>query len=254
MELEIKGLTKYYSRFPAVNNISFTATSGEILGYLGPNGAGKTTTMKMLTGILEPTQGNITYNGHEISSRRDKLDFKKKVGYVPENPHVYGHLTAHEYLEMVGRLRLMDKEILEAEIDKQLVTFGLIDHSHRLLATFSRGQVQKVLIAAALLHDPEVLVLDEALSGLDVYSTLTVKDLLQKKAAEGKLIILSSHILEVITQLCSQVIILHQGEIKLNRTIDKQVDLEPIFREAVGMKPTEGSDSTLKGIFDGTAK
>jgi len=262
MELEINGLTKYFSRFPAVNNITFTAKSGEILGYLGPNGAGKTTTMKMLTGTLEPSSGQITYTGKSIFDRQFRREFKKNVGYVPENPHVYGHLSASEYLYMVGHLRLIEKQVLKTRIEGLLEYFGLTDHSNRLLGTYSRGMVQKVLITAALLDDPEVLVLDEALSGLDVASTLKVKDLLQVFAAEGKLIILSSHILEVIEQLCSQVIILHQGEIKLDNSFVKlktehkgpePFSLEKIFREKVGMRPKESQVSILQGIFHGTA-
>jgi ABC-2 type transport system ATP-binding protein len=216
--LELKGVSKKFSVFAVVNNVSFAVRPGEVLGYLGPNGAGKTTTIRMLAGLLEPTQGEILFEGRDI--RRDIFAFKKRLGYVPEQSEIYPHLSAGDYLTMVGRLRRIAERSLKAKIVEFMDVFGLRHDMDSPLSTYSKGMRQKVLIAAALLHDPDVLLLDEPLSGLDVTTGLVIRDLIRRLARENKIIIYSSHVLEVTEQVCSRVIILHQGNIVANDSVE----------------------------------
>jgi ABC-2 type transport system ATP-binding protein len=215
--IELKSITKKFSVFTVVNDVSFSVRPGEVLGYLGPNGAGKTTTIRMLAGLLEPTRGEITYEGRDI--RRDLYAFKKRLGYVPEQSEIYPHLSAYDYLTMVGRLRRLPERSLKAKILGFMDVFGLTQDMDGPLAAYSKGMRQKVLIAAALLHDPDVLLLDEPLSGLDVTTGLVIRDLIRKLAAEDKIIIYSSHVLEVTEQVCTRVVILNQGTVVANDSV-----------------------------------
>src|SRR5205085_3158923 len=155
--LEARSLTKYYDHIRAVRQVSFTIQPGEILGYLGPNGAGKSTTVKMLTGMIEPSEGQIFYRGRSVYE--DFTAFQRRIGYVPEEPHLYPHLSGREYLQLVGRLRGMQRAPLESKMDEFLRLFSLWDDRHSPLASYSKGMRQKILLSAALLHDPEVLIL-----------------------------------------------------------------------------------------------
>ena len=216
--LELKGISKSFSAIPVVKDVSFAVRPGEILGYLGPNGAGKTTTIRMLAGLLEPSKGEITYNGRAIWE--DLHAYKSRLGYVPEQSEIYPHLSAHDYLRMVGRLRGLDERDLAARVLAFLRIFGLEDDMHGPIASFSKGMRQKVLLAAALLHDPEILLLDEPLSGLDVTTGLVVRDFIRRLAAEKKTIIYSSHVLEVTEKICTRVIILHRGDIVADDSVE----------------------------------
>lgn len=216
--IELRGIVKKFSAFTVVNNVSFTVSPGEVLGYLGPNGAGKTTTIRMLAGLLEPTAGKILLEGHDI--RDDIYAFKKRLGYIPEQSEIYPHLSAYDYLVMVGRLRRLPERLLKAKIIEFLKVFGLEQDMHGPISSYSKGMRQKVLIAAALLHDPDILLLDEPLSGLDVTTGLIIRDLIQKLARGNKIIIYSSHVLEVTEQVCSRIIILHQGNIVANDSVE----------------------------------
>lgn len=221
--LELKGITKKFHVFPAVNNVSFKVKPSEILGYLGPNGAGKTTTIKMLVGLLKPTNGNIYYMGKNI---KDNLyEYKKRIGYVPEESEIYPHLSAYDYLLMVGRLRNISEKILEEKIEKFMSFFSLSEDMHSSISSYSKGMVQKVLISSALLHNPDILFLDEPLSGLDVETSLIIKDLVKKLSKEGKIIFYCSHILEVVEKICSRVIIIHKGKIVANDSVENLRDL-----------------------------
>lgn len=208
---EVRRLTKYYGAVPAVQDVSFTISPGEVLGYLGPNGSGKSTTVKMVIGLLEPASGGIFYQGRSV--RDNWVDFRRKLGYVPEEPNLYPHLTGFEYLQLAGRLRGMEARRLRDKIHRFLHLFGLADASHEPLQAYSKGMRQKILLSAALLHDPEVLILDEPFSGLDVSAALVFRTLLQDLAAAGKLILYSSHVLEVVERICSTVLILHRGRV-----------------------------------------
>ena len=235
--LELVNVTKKYSIVTAVNKVSFSVKSSEVLGYLGPNGAGKTTTIKMLAGLLEPTEGDIYYKGKKIKD--DLYGYKRIIGYVPEDSAIYPHLSAYDYLLMVGRLRLIPDRILRTKINELMKLLKLSVEMEMSISTFSKGMVQKVLIASALLHNPEVLLLDEPLSGLDVTTALVIRDLVSILGNEGKIIIYSSHILEVVEKICSRSIIIHRGRIVADDSVANLRDLmmlpslEKIFGQLV---------------------
>lgn len=241
--LEVTGLTKRYNTITAVDNVSFRIDPGEVYGYLGPNGSGKTTTVKMLTGLLEPTAGGIFLHGKDI--RSDLIGYRKRLGYVPEEPHLYPYLSGREYLELVGRLRSIPERLLGAKVESLLELFSLSRHRHSPISSYSKGMKQKVLICAALLHNPDILIFDEPLSGLDVTSVLVFRDVVKALAAEGKIILYSSHVLEVVEKLCSRVMILHRGRGVANDAVERLRDLmklpslEQIFRELVVEEDTE---------------
>ena len=209
--LEVRHLTKRYRGIPAVSDVSFQLKRGEILGYVGPNGSGKSTTVKMLTGLLEPTAGQILFGGRPIGD--DLVGFKRRLGYVPEEPHLYTHLSGLEYLTLVGRLRGMQARPLAQKAEELLALFDLADSRFSLMTSYSKGMRQRVLIAAALLGDPELIILDEPFSGLDVSAGLLFRQLLQELARQGRMILFSSHVLEVVEKLCSQVVILYRGQV-----------------------------------------
>jgi ABC-2 type transport system ATP-binding protein len=241
--LELREITKKYSVFTAVDKVSFCIKPGEILGYLGPNGAGKSTTIKMLTGLLEPTSGEILFRGKRVS--KDWVGYKKKIGYVPEEPDIYPHLSAYDYLMMVGRLRYIPEKTLESKIEQFMDLFRLSLEMQSPISSYSKGMVQKVLLAAALLHDPDILFLDEPLSGLDVETSLIVKDLVQQLSEVGKIIFYCSHILEVVEKVCSRVIIIHLGKVLKDDSVEnlrqlmKVPSLEEIFSQLVIQENTE---------------
>lgn len=241
--LELKEITKKYNNIAVVKKVNFSVKRGEILGYLGPNGAGKSTTVKMLAGLVEPSGGGIYLDGERIDEK-NIIDYKKKIGYLPEQGDVYSHLSGNEYLQLVGRLRRIPEEMLNKKIEGLMEQLGLSVDMHLTISSYSKGMKQKVLIAAALLHDPDVLLLDEPLSGLDVTTTLIFKDILTRLAEMGKIIIYSSHILEVVEKICTRVIIINKGKIVADDSV-KQLSslmalpsLESIFKELVQQEDT----------------
>ena len=242
--LEVRGLTKRFRELPAVDNVSFTAPPGEVTGYLGPNGSGKTTTVKMITGLLAPSQGEILYGGESVF--RNLVEYKRIVGYVPEEPFLYSYLTGAEYLEMVGELRGIHPHRLREKIDEFLKLFGLWGDRYTPISSYSKGMRQKILISAALLHNPQVVVLDEPFSGLDVASTIVMKRLIPSLAEAGKIVLYSSHVLEVVEKVCSKVVILHRGKVVANDSVSRLSSLmelpslEEIFTELVIEQDTEG--------------
>src|SRR5437879_1871730 len=177
--LEVSNLVKRYNRIPAVDGVSFTIRPGEILGYVGPNGAGKSTTVKVLTGLIEPTAGEILFHGRVVGE--DWVDFQRHLGYVPEEPHLYSHLTGREYLQLVGRLRGLPRRVLEPRMDQMLRLFSLWEDRYAPLSSYSKGMRQKILLSGALLHNPELLILDEPFSGLDVNTALVLRALLRSR-------------------------------------------------------------------------
>jgi ABC-2 type transport system ATP-binding protein len=221
--LEARRLTKVYSRVRAVSEVSFTIRPGEVLGYLGPNGSGKSTTVNMLTGLIEPTAGEILLDGRAIKD--DWIAYKRRLGYVPEEPHVYPYLAGREYLQLIARLRELPQAPSEKRIDDLLHLFGLHPHRYSPISAYSKGMKQKILLAGALLHNPDVLVLDEPFSGLDVTSALVFRNLIQELARIGKVLFYSSHVLEVVEKLCSRVIILRKGQVVADDSVSRLRDL-----------------------------
>lgn len=240
--LEVVNLGKTYTRTPAVIDVSFTVRPGEVLGFLGPNGSGKTTTVNMLTGLLAPTTGEIRYGGVNIQD--DPIAHKRRLGFVPEVPYIYPYLSGREYLQLAGRLRLIPDSVIEKKINAFMELFSLGSDGYSPVSSYSKGMRQKILIAAALLHDPEILIFDEPLSGLDVTSAMIFKNLIQTLAAEGKIIFYSSHVLEVVEKVCTKVIILHKGAVVANDSIEslrglmELSSLEAVFAQLVVKEDT----------------
>ena len=209
--LEAVQLTKRYSSIPAVQDLSFTLRPGEVLGCLGPNGSGKSTTVKMLTGLLEPTRGRVRFDGRDI---QDNLaEYRTHLGYVPEEAHLYPYLTGWEYLEMIGTLRGVPRQLMESKINALLDLFSLHPARHATMGTYSKGMRQRILLIAALMHDPEIFIFDEPLSGLDVTSALIFKNLVQALGRSGKMVFYCSHVLEVVEKVCTDVLILRMGKV-----------------------------------------
>jgi len=233
--LEVRNLMKRYKRIPAVNGISFAIRPGEVLGCLGPNGAGKSTTVKVLIGLIEPTSAEIRFHGQDV--REDWPAFLRRVGYVPEEPNLYSQLTGREYLQLVGRLRGIPRAALEARMDRMLSLFSLWEDRHVLLTSYSKGMRQKILISAALLHDPEFLILDEPFSGLDVNTAMVLRSLVRALSREGKMIFYSSHVLETVEKVCDSVLILRKGtavaydRVEHLRDLLQQPSLEAVFTQ-----------------------
>jgi ABC-2 type transport system ATP-binding protein len=231
--LEVQSLTKRYRGVVAVNDVSFAIAPGEILGYVGHNGAGKSTTVKMIIGLIEPGEGRILCDGRSIFD--DLPAFQRRLGYVPEEPNLYPFLSGREYLQLAGHLRGMEGPMLDYKIDEFLRIFWLYEDADDPVSAYSKGMRQKILLSAALLHNPDVLVFDEPLSGLDAGAMIAVRELLQELAAKGKVILYSSHVLDTMEKVCSRVLILRKGSVvacdtieNLRRTLD-QPSLEAIF-------------------------
>jgi ABC-2 type transport system ATP-binding protein len=235
--LEAHGLTKYYSAIPAIRDVSFRIAPGGVLGLLGPNGSGKSTTVSIVTGLLEPSGGSVTLDGRDV--RDDLLAYKARIGYVPEEAVLYSYLTGPEYLSLVGHLRGMRDAVIRRRIDGFLQLFNLQDDVEAAMSAYSKGMRQKILISAALLHDPEIIVLDEPNSGLDVTTTLVLRSLVQTLAAEGRVIVYSSHVLESVEQVATDVLILHDGRVVAHdsvvrlRELMQLPSLEQVFRALV---------------------
>jgi len=251
--LELKNLTKKFQVIPVVNDVSFSVKPGETVGYLGPNGAGKSTTIKMLAGLLNPTEGEILYNGKNI--KKIIYEYKQKIGYVPENSEIYPHLSAFDYLMMVGRLRKIPKKKLKTKTIELLRLFNLSIEMDMEIASYSKGMIQKVLISSAIMHNPEILLLDEPLNGLDVTTALVIRDLVKKLSKKGKIIIYSSHILEIVEKICRRVIILHKGSIVADDTVSKLRNLmklpslEQIFDQLTVEEDTEAIANEINDII-----
>src|SRR5580692_151594 len=209
--LEVKSLCKRYRGLPAIDNVSFRVGAGEIVGYVGPNGSGKSTTVKIVTGLLEPNDGQVLFEGASI--RNNLQAYRAAFGYVPEEAHVYTHLSGLEYLQLVGRLRNMSEALIDLKANRLLALLGLESWRHSPISLYSKGMKQRVLISASLLHDPKLLIFDEPLSGLDVVSARLFKDLLEALAAQGKAILYISHVLEVVELICNRVIVIARGRI-----------------------------------------
>jgi ABC-2 type transport system ATP-binding protein len=233
--LELRRVSKLYAGIPAVDRVSFSARPGEVTGYLGPNGSGKSTTMKMITGLIERSGGEILFDGRPVE--QDLIGYKRRMGYVPEEPWLYTHLSGVEYLTMVAELRGLEARRSREQIEELLQLLSLHGDRHASISGYSKGMRQKVLIAAALLHDPELVLLDEPFSGLDVGSALMLRSLIQQLAARGKVVLFSSHELDTVERVSQRVVIVHKGKrvaddsIANLRSLMALDSLEAIFSE-----------------------
>jgi ABC-2 type transport system ATP-binding protein len=241
--LELQHLFKSYRGIPAVQDVSFKVAPGEIVGLLGPNGAGKSTSIKIVTGLLKPNRGRVLYKECDVSE--DMVAFRSRFGYVPEEAQLYTYMSGLEYLQLVGRLRGLGEALIEDKGTHLLKLLQLESWRHTPISAYSKGMRQRVLLAAALLHNPELLIFDEPLSGLDVISARLFKDLLELLAAQGKAIVYISHVLEVVERICHRVIVISKGRIvadappeELTRLMSLPT-LERVFAQLVEQQDTQ---------------
>jgi ABC-2 type transport system ATP-binding protein len=240
--LQAQGLYRSYRGIPAVQDVSFTVGAGEIVGFLGPNGAGKSTTVKMITGMLRPDEGRVLFNGRDI--RENLPAYRSLLGYVPEEAHLYPYLSGLEYLQLVGRLRGIGEKPLHFRAAELLRLLELESWQHSPLSSYSKGMRQRVLLAAAILHNPTLLIFDEPLSGLDVVSARLFKDLLEILAEQGKAILYISHVLETVEQVCNRVVVVAKGRVLADARPAELVklkglpNLESVFAQLVEQRET----------------
>ena len=219
MMIKVIGLTKYYGSKPAAKDISFEVQKGEVFGLLGTNGAGKSTTIKMLCGLLKPTRGLIKIG--EVDLQRMPLKAKSLMGYLPENPLIYDKLTGAETLELIGKLRKLSNNMIKQRVKYYSETLGLGEQIYHEVGTYSKGMRQKLAIAMTLIHDPEMILLDEPASGLDPKYTKLLKDWIRNLSANGKTILLSTHIIEMAETLCNRIGVIDQGKLMALGTVNE---------------------------------
>jgi ABC-2 type transport system ATP-binding protein len=241
--LELENVSKSYRGIPAISSVSFRVNAGEVVGYLGANGSGKSTTVKIITGLLQPNEGRVLFQGKNI--RDDLAGFRGTLGYVPEEAHLYTYLSGIEYLQLVGRLRGLRERLIQTKAHKLLQLLGLESWRHSPISMYSKGMKQRVLIAAALMHDPPLLIFDEPLSGLDVLSSRLFKDLLLELTAAGKGVLYISHVLEVVEQICTRVVVIAKGKILADASPSELTglmhlkNLESVFAQLVQQEDTK---------------
>ena len=254
-ELEVRDLTKRFGRRAVVDHVSFTLRPGEVTGYLGPNGSGKSTTIKMLTALIPPTAGEVRYGGDRIEHH--PVEYKRVLGYVPEEPWLYLHLTGLEYLELAGQLRGLPGKKVAEKANEFLRLFGLEGDRHGMLSSYSKGMRQKILLSAALMHNPEVVILDEPFSGLDVNSALVLRRLIAGLGEAGKIVLYSSHVLEVVEKVCTRVVILHNGRVRADESVTELralmnlPTLEEIFSQLVVEQDTDQIARSMIEVMQG---
>jgi ABC-2 type transport system ATP-binding protein len=237
--IETSHLVKRFGDKLAVNDVSFSVSGGEIFGFLGPNGAGKTTTIKMIVGLLKPTSGTVKVCGYDV--QQQPMQTKASSGYVPDEPNLYAKLSGRELLRFVGDLYELDSKRIDRRIDELLRLFDLSEASDNTIDSYSHGMQQKTSLAAALMHDPKVLVLDEPTVGLDPKSARLIKDILRQLADRGAAVMLSTHIMEIAERMCDRIGIINKGQLvavgnmaELRGLGKGEISLEDIFLELTG--------------------
>ena len=253
--LQLQGVVKRYGKFTAVAGVTLDVHRGEIFGFLGPNGAGKTTTIRMVAGVLRPSEGKILVDGDDLHEHPERA--KSKVGYVPDRPFLYEKLSGGEFLRFVAGLWGRDGADAEARADRLLELFHLAPWKDELIESYSHGMRQKLLISSALIHQPQVIVVDEPMVGLDPRSARILKDLLRAFVAHGGTVFLSTHTLEVAEALCDRIAIISEGEIIALGTMDELraqahggAHLEEIFLKVTGGEDMAGVIESLRGAFE----
>jgi len=233
--IELKNLTKLYGSLRAVHQLNLSVGEGEIFGFIGPNGAGKTTTIRMMGGVILPTQGEILING--ISMTADPVEAKMRIGFIPDRPFLYEKLTGMEFLKFTADLFHVEKDFFEEKSEVILKMFSLLDRADELIESYSHGMKQRLIIGAAVLHDPRVIIVDEPMVGLDPAGIKLVKDLFRRLAGNGTTLFLSTHSLEVAEDLCHRIGIIHRGSLIATGSLDElrqiarvqESDLEALF-------------------------
>ena len=252
--IELVDVAKSYGSKDAVRGVSFTARPGEATGYLGPNGAGKTTTIKMIAGLIRPTQGEIRVCGFDVTA--SPLEVKRRIGYVPESAALYDTLTPNEHLSLMAELHGIERKEAGRRIGELLGSFGLREAANQSIESLSKGMRQKVLLSAAFVHDPEVLLLDEPLNGLDVASVLTFRKIIDSMLARGRTVLYCSHILDVIERTCARVVVIDDGRIVADDTTANLLarrpegTLEAVFRSLTRLDARAPESLALRGTDD----
>lgn len=269
--IAVRDLTRRFGGFTAVDNITLSVAQGQFFGFLGPNGAGKSTTIKMLTGLLAPTSGQIQVLGLDFAAQ--PVEIKRQIGVVPEGLALFGRLTASEYLRFVGRMYGLDRNTVNRRTDELLDFMHLADEPKKLVTDFSHGMQKKLALAAAVIHGPRILFLDEPFEGVDAIAAGTLKAMLQRMTERGATIFLTSHVLEIVERLCSHVAIIHQGRLVANGSLDElragvaapipaadaadparwdarreKLTLEEIFLRIVGSGSAESTEEALQEL------
>jgi len=248
--IELKGLTKKYGDFTAVENLNLTVNRGEVFGFIGPNGAGKTTTIKMIGGVLAPSAGSITIAGMDMQKQPEAA--KRKIGFIPDRPFLYEKLTGMEFLKFTADLYGVPAGIYKKKANESLKFFSLSDWSDELIESYSHGMKQRLIMSAALLHDPEVIIVDEPMVGLDPAAIITVKELFQRLARKGVTIFMSTHTLKVAEDTCDRIGVINNGRMIASGTTTElqreanvtDVDLEKVFLNLTAKAALPGQDGT----------
>jgi len=249
--IEVAELSRSFGTVKAVDTLSFRVERGEIFALLGPNGAGKTTTIKMILGLLRPDTGTITFDGAPVEF--GQIDYKARMGYVPENCALYENLTGMEFLEFVGDLHHLDPELIRNRSAQLLELMELNKRAGELIRDYSKGMKQKILILSALLHDPDVIILDEPFSGLDANATSVFKEMIQQIAGQGKTVVFCSHVLEVVEKLVDRILIIKQGQALITGTpndIVRQTGLQSLDRAFNALTGATDVDARARKILD----
>ena len=253
--IQITGLVKSFGESEALRGVTFTARAGEVTGYLGANGAGKSTTLKIIAGLLVPSEGQVVVMGHDVAA--SPLEVKRRIGYVPESGALYTSLTPNEYLSLVAELHRMDRALAAERIGQLLGAFDVAEAADRQIETLSKGMRQKVLIAGALIHDPEVLLLDEPLNGLDLNAVLALRRIIESLTARGNTVLYSSHILEVVERMASRVVVIDHGKVVADDatarllSADPKGTLESVFLSLAG---SPGSEAGVREFLEGLGR
>lgn len=232
--IKVEGVTKKFGEKTAVNNATFEVQPGEVFGFLGPNGAGKTTTIKMIVGLLSPDSGHITVSGIDVVE--NSIESKKKFAYVPDNPDIYENMTAYQYINFMANVYNISEEDRKARTEELATLFEIQDDLNDYLKGFSHGMKQKVALIAALISDPDVLILDEPMVGLDAKSAFNLKNLMKKRCEMGKSVFLSTHVMEVAEKICDRIAIIKKGDIIASGTLDE-------------LRGESGKDESLEELF-----
>lgn len=243
--ISIKNLVKSYGNNDVLKGIDLDVYRGEIIGYIGPNGAGKSTTVKIMLGLVKDFNGDVKVFGNDI--KEDSVEYKKKIGYVPEVPDIYDNLTAKEYSEFIGAVYGMDKEEVEEKTLKLMGVFGIEDAYNSRIESYSKGMKQKFLIACSMIHDPDILFLDEPISGLDANSVMVFKEVLTKLASMGKTVFYSSHIMDVVEKISNRIILLNDGKVAADGTFEE-------LKKANHVESLENIFTDITGVNDHSSK
>ncbi|WP_295767418.1 ABC transporter ATP-binding protein [uncultured Mucilaginibacter sp.] len=251
--IQIRNLSKSYGSKLVLKNLSLDICPGQVIGYIGPNGAGKSTTVKILTGLIPEFEGEVLVNG--ISMQSNPQEIKKLIGYVPENAELYEVLTPMEYLDFIGKLYNMEDEQLYSRASRLLTAFGLGNNKDDRMDTFSKGMRQKVLLISGIIHNPQIIILDEPLSGLDANAVIMIKELIMRLSQEGKTIFYCSHVMDVVEKVSDRILLINKGEIIADGTFESLKQnhadtLERVFAKLTGRDESDNETDAIINAFN----